>query len=161
MEPTLGVRKDREDLRFPLRNSLTGLLTRREIGERVLELATRFSLAVVYVDTMRGSNEVAHTIEGVDFDPLTVLDLLREAFGVRNVAQWSREEFLVIAPDSLPPAIAMTLKAHWEHFRSDLALADRQITFYFGVQACDDGDWEAARLRPHETVKEMKDWHQS
>lgn len=152
-----GLRGQVQHFRYlATRDPLTGLLNRRGVGERMVELSSQFSLAFIDIDDLRGLNALDRLYESGDLALRGVADYLRNAFGENDVARWGGDEFLVIAPEVSQPALSEALTGLLERCRRELIVSDRKITFSAGVAACNDGDWETAREQAQKELKTAK-----
>jgi diguanylate cyclase (GGDEF)-like protein len=142
------------------RDPLTGLLNRRGMYDRLVELAASGvsgSLAFVDLDNLRELNDGDELWEDGDKAIAGVAERLNESFGAANVGRWGGDEYLVVAPRVSAGQAGEMLERILEVCRRELIVSGRPITFSAGVVACESESFDAARDLAERAVKDAKD----
>ncbi len=160
LRESLQLRSDMEVLReLAFRDPLTGLLNRRGMHDRLIDLAaagSMFCLAFIDLDNLRELNASDELWEDGDKAIAGVAERLKEAFGSANVGRWGGDEYLVISPQTSASAVGEMLEGILADCRRELVVSGRPITFSAGVTDCVGGRLDDARALAQRTVVEAK-----
>ena len=160
LRENLQLQGDLEVLReLAYRDPLTGLLNRRGLHDRLIDLAaskTKFALAFVDLDNLRELNDRDELWEDGDRAITGIADRLKEAFGTANVGRWGGDEYLVVSPRVSASTVGEMLERVLSDCARELVVSGRPITFSAGVSECEGGRLDDARAAAERAVKAAK-----